>query len=280
VDYPVLEGLPLKVARAERHIAEVEAGMMAYLDGRTEAGSPYITSGQFDRATSEYVISAVIQHEPPPGLGLVLAEAAHALRSSLDHLVWDLVRLRGNEPTRRTQFPVFLDEPGFNQKSPPMVEGLSTTDKDTIRSLQPFIVNPAAPAETPLAVLSWIDNTDKHRLIHATLPVVSAAYFPGTPDADGYYESPLQLAWTDFGRNNDTGQITRLRVRRPTLALGEPQEVIRIGLLPAGPNPMMTLATPRPTLLFGDQNIYLGQLNTAKTVVREIFDWFRPEFDS
>lgn len=278
--YSVLSGLPLKVARAEAHIAEVESAMHAYLDGRSTDGTPYQTEGHFEPQTSEYVIRARLRFAPPPEIGVALGEAAHALRSSLDHLIWDLVYLRKNTPTRRTQFPVFLDEPGFTKTGVPMLSGTTKTDKDAIHSFQPFVANPTAPADDPLAVMSWVDNTDKHRVIHAVLPIVSAPWFPSTADADGYYESPIEYAWSDFSRNNDAGQITRIRVRRPTLSLGVPEDVIRIGLQPAGPDPMMTLASAAPGLLFGERSIYLGQLNAAKGIVQQIFNRFRPEFDA
>lgn len=280
MEYSVLQGFPIKIARAEARIAEVSEGMNAYLAGRNLPRTPYEYGCWFEPGTSECVIEVVVRTAPPPELGAAFAEAAHALRSALDHLIWDLVRLRGNEPTRKTKFPAFLDEPGFNDKGLKMLEGVTSSDIEVIRSFQPFVQAPEDPRNHLLAIVSWIDNIDKHQVLHATLPVISAS-FSGMPDSEGYYENDVDLSgWMSFARNNDAGEITRIRIKRPTLSVDVPEVIVRINVIPTGPNPMIMLARPGNTLLFSERKFYLGQLNGAKTLIQEIFDRLRPEFDA
>jgi hypothetical protein len=279
MEYSVLQGFPIKIARAEARIAEVSEGMNAYLAGRNLPRTPYELGSRFEPLTSECVVNVVLRTAPPPELGGAFGEAAHALRSALDHLAWDLVRLRGKRPTRKTKFPVFQDESGFNDKGLKMVAGITSSDIDIIKSYQPFIQTPDDPRNHLLVIVSWIDNIDKHQVLHATLPVISAAFY-GTPDADGYYESPIDWGWTDFGRSNDTGRIVRIRIRRPTLSVDVPEDIVRIQVEPTGPNPLVTLAVPGNTLLFSERKFYLGQLSGAKTLIQEIFNRLRPEFES
>jgi len=63
----------------------------------------------------------------PIHLPLIIGEAAHQLRSALDHLVWQLVvDNTGAAPTgTRTGVPIFKTEKGYNQRASAMIAGVS-----------------------------------------------------------------------------------------------------------------------------------------------------------
>ena len=59
----------------------------------------------------------------PPGFPLIAGEAAHQLRSALDHLVWQLVIANtGATPTgTKSGFPIFKNEKGYDKRAPSMI---------------------------------------------------------------------------------------------------------------------------------------------------------------
>ena len=104
---------------------------------------------------------------------LLAGEALYHLRSSLDHLVHQIVLL--NEPSLdvqkegRLQFPIFKTRSGYRSRSGRMIEGVSRLQASLIEREQPYERIPHAPHEDMLWVLRELHNTDKHRIIPATL---------------------------------------------------------------------------------------------------------------
>jgi hypothetical protein len=107
--------------------------------------------------------------EPDTSLVLLAGEILYQLRSSLDHLVHQLVILSGNEETlkdsRRHQFPIFETAAGFDDRALRMIEGVSEEIAEIVRRLQPFAHLPDHPRDDMLWILQDLNNTDKHRLI-------------------------------------------------------------------------------------------------------------------
>ena len=112
--------------------------------------------------------------EPLPARwGVIVGDIAHNVRSSLDHLVNQLVIANGRTPGRHTSFPVCLTQSDWNRtvinakrgKSP--LQGVADGAASLIESIQPFNVPaPYEPKRTTLAGINAIWNADKHRLVH------------------------------------------------------------------------------------------------------------------
>ena len=127
----------------------------------------------------------------PPEWGIPISEFAHALRTALDNLLWQLILARGGTPVPKvTQFPINEEEADFNGKpkrrprpgepawrteGDRLTHGISTVDRAFIEAAQPFKAraNVAYPAWAnnaarahPLAMLADLTNIDKHRYIH------------------------------------------------------------------------------------------------------------------
>src|SRR6266516_6097136 len=87
----------LKVSRAKQHIGELEAAIIAFHET-----SPYQVVTVDDPQTGKRV--AMIGGEPAPiphEIPLILGDAVHALRSSLDHFAYNAIP----KPTTDTAFP-------------------------------------------------------------------------------------------------------------------------------------------------------------------------------
>ena len=84
---------------------------------------------------------------------------------SLQLLVYELspprFRNRG-----KTQFPIFTDESEFKVLARHHIRGIEGDERTLIERVQPY--HARDPALDPLAVLSRLANTDKHRLLLST----------------------------------------------------------------------------------------------------------------
>ena len=87
---------------------------------------------------------------------------AYLLRSSLDHLVWQLVLDNGNAPDHRNEFPIF--NYGENLNVDRMLNGVADRHRHRILAVRRSI------SSLPLLKLKTLCNTDKHR--HATIALV------------------------------------------------------------------------------------------------------------
>jgi hypothetical protein len=105
----------------------------------------------------------------PSELGLVLGDALHNLRASLDVLVNDAVCKQTGRSNRNASFPLAKDLDTFERGVAKSLPGASTALIDTIRNLQPF--NSASPW---LRRLHDFDIADKHR---TSLPVLGNPAF-------------------------------------------------------------------------------------------------------
>lgn len=150
-----LVGVRAKIERAKHHISDLEGQIVAF-----RGTNPYALRSDYDPQTGERVFRAVVRAEIPISFAVIAGEAAHHLRSALDHLAWQLVEANGGTPDWNTCFPLHnsppRDEGTFTRK----VQGMSATAVDLVRSKQPY----QAGFEV-LGALHEVDNFDKHRLL-------------------------------------------------------------------------------------------------------------------
>lgn len=158
-----LEGVRLKLARAEHNIEEIYEAVVAYL-----AEENYEFVGEFNRKTSEYVIRGEVT-KSTGHIGVIAGDVLHNLRSALDHLAWQLALLTTATPYDRTQFPIAFTEGEFGSRGgQKMISDLSPEHRARIETFQPY--HGTNENWTPLALhdLRVLSNTDKHRLVNAT----------------------------------------------------------------------------------------------------------------
>ena len=164
-----LAGVRLKIARADRHLEELDAVIDDYFDS-----SGMHLEGRYDSAASDWVVTLRIPRDVPAEVATVVGDAAHNLRSALDQLVWALARLEVDEP-ERTQFPIFKASDEFARFGTRMLSGVAADASAFIERLQPYHVSDVYT--DPLFILSRLSNIDKHRHVHLAQTSLSGASF-------------------------------------------------------------------------------------------------------
>ena len=91
-----------------------------------------------------------------------IGEIAYLLRSSLDHLVWQLVLENGNTPNQRNMFPIYSHLSGKQRDFNQMLKGVDPEHK---RKIVAFNKDWRANL-FPLWDLNALCNIDKHRYSH------------------------------------------------------------------------------------------------------------------
>lgn len=99
--------------------------------------------------------------QPPIEWSIRAGEFAYNLRSALDHLVWQLVEVNGEEPSRGNSFPIYKDSP-TDKGIEIRLHGVSPRAKCYIKSVQPY-QNDHASIGKGLQLLNDMCNIDKHR---------------------------------------------------------------------------------------------------------------------
>jgi hypothetical protein len=83
----------------------------------------------------------------PDRIPHILGDCLGCLRSSLDYLVWELVRANGNDPTEKNAFPVAVTPENYrSQLGRGMLGGVSPEAAATIEKFQPYHVAAGGPA--------------------------------------------------------------------------------------------------------------------------------------
>src|SRR4051812_45511039 len=95
---PLFRGPKLKIERAERHIAELQAAIDAFL-GRDPY--PYVIKDDAERGTRSVIME--VRERVPDELGPIVGDAIHNLRSALDIMLCDIAAMHG-DPSRTQGF--------------------------------------------------------------------------------------------------------------------------------------------------------------------------------
>lgn len=155
-----IDGIRLKIQRAKNHIDDLEEAIRAFIKSK-----PYtIGTKPHPVAEIEHTTLFVSTIEQVPfALSLIVGDAVHNLRSSLDHLAWQLVEAGGGIPNTDTYFPIcetahqFASAIGRGD-----VSKMRTGAESVVLSLQP-----CTTGDTTLVMLNELDRIDKHRLLIA-----------------------------------------------------------------------------------------------------------------
>lgn len=137
--------------------------------------NPVRFEGKFDAETKTHTARAQIIVSPDwTDWGLRFGEAIQNVRSALDHAVWQLVILSGNDPrNHRPQFPICSS--GVTYWSKTKDGRPSTRDRDLAGVAEEYraIIDDAQPYRSrynpkdhALSGLAYLSNVDKHRVIH------------------------------------------------------------------------------------------------------------------
>jgi hypothetical protein len=159
----------LKLKRAQRHIAELKESIHRFLNE-----NPHSFEIKKD-ADGNFGISALPGREVPAEFSPIIGDAFHNLRSALDHLAAELVRMNGHRPTRYTGFPMGDTKASFDGYVAEKLKGASNVMLAIVRAVEPYerktVGNYGDGVE--LEWLSHMDIKDKHLLLLTTVGVAT-----------------------------------------------------------------------------------------------------------
>jgi hypothetical protein len=161
---PSLEGAVAKIERARHHI---DCFHRVWEDSLRD--HPYELTCEIYAEGREHVYKL---NRPPTidaRLPLIVGDAIHNLRTALDHIAHELVRLNNGEPTRRTAYPI---------KPRQRVSGGIAPEAGRVINEVRGLDN-GGMAQW-LTILAELDNIDKHRYLH----VVAVQPFTGILGAE------------------------------------------------------------------------------------------------
>jgi hypothetical protein len=164
--YPLnLTGATEKLDRAAEHVRSLVGEVDAF-----QNDNPLTTFAEFE-AGHDFLVKVRVPRTPDLRWGVMLGDTVHNLRSALDHAAWELVQRNvraGFKPAltqrqeRSIQYPIADDRAKFNDAA--IMCFLTTRQTALLRKYQPY--RRPWPEATPLSELAWLDNIDKHRIIH------------------------------------------------------------------------------------------------------------------
>lgn len=157
-----LESSYLKLGRATEHLEQLDTEVRAFVNSQ-----PYGVIPHWDFDAPEHTMRVRTVVEPPAHLGLICGDVLHNLRSSLDHLIYELAGIGKDKRGEHTQWPVCDTPDLFKERSRSYLKGVDTVHWAAIKRAQPY--NPGYRLFSQLALL---DDRDKHRLVQ---PIVSSA---------------------------------------------------------------------------------------------------------
>jgi hypothetical protein len=199
------------------------------------------------------------------GIGLLIGEIVHNLRSALDHLAWHLVpptRLRklSVRAAEAVYFPMARTQKGYWNGVNRLLPGTTNDQRAFIEQYQPYHRSAAGRAMRTLRTLS---NTDKHRII------VPALYFPVRFKSQLKYEGARQI---EHLIRLQPGREMKLGTPLSTWTFsGRPQNVSLDYQLTSSPAFRPALIRPAPGNSIEDVS---GTLTTIAETCREIVAHF------
>jgi hypothetical protein len=165
-----LVGINAKIGRAKKHVQDFEAAIHALLDDPS-----FYEIEAKDKPGTGYVGLYFKNIKPvPEAISLIAGDAIHNLRSSLDHLIWQLVEANNCTPLSRNEYPIFDTFQKTSKKDTAeqlarKIEGVSPHAQQIIKATQPYLTG-----DLTLWHLQQLDIMDKHKLILTVNHVASA----------------------------------------------------------------------------------------------------------
>jgi hypothetical protein len=162
----------LKLNRANGHLETLKGEIDAWFEKQ-----PYGVTGKYEPGPPEKYVLYFRFFEPPHHeWGLLIGEFAHNARSALDYLAWQLVQANNHTPGRRTQFPITLSPWDWGgENGARRLRGASARHVTMVERFQPYNRLDTSGSSyarqaflSPLAVLNFLSNEDKHRVLVTT----------------------------------------------------------------------------------------------------------------
>lgn len=175
---PSMAGVWAKLDRASEH-ADLIAGAAAAWEVRN---NPHNVAVVKSDAGNLITVSLLVGEWPDSHLfGPILGDWLHNLRSALEYLIFELWLANGQDPKRRSAFPVCREEKDWERAIAKggAISGLTTEAQGVVESLQP------TGALHGLAMLAALSNHDKHRELKPVLGSIVGGTGPAWSGGSG-----------------------------------------------------------------------------------------------
>ena len=197
-----LVGCWAKIERADETIKQLDSEIRLFLDAHS-----HTRIRDVNEQSSEQVVEATGKN-PPPRVSVLIGEVVHHLRSSLDHLVLQLVLREGNTPDDRTGFPVCDDAEKFEDRpTQRKIKGVARSAAAIIECAQPYHRGPEY-IDHPLWLIHRLDITDKHKLLIVSAHRSELSYLNRPPE---FFKSIDILGSQDVS-SNTAAQLARIEL--------------------------------------------------------------------
>lgn len=191
-----LEGVRAKVERARATLANLKTEIDSHRE--TEVRRLEIAIRQRNLLAAD-----VDEPETLYEYAVAVGEVAYNLRSSLDHLVWQLVMGNGEVPDDKNEFPMFRKESDYQTRATCKLRGLTYGQRKMIEGLQPF--RDDINIGPHLWLLRTICNIDKHRHLNVvSTHSITSAHIEGEVPA-GLLPSSMTRGLALFGMLEGSG---------------------------------------------------------------------------
>lgn len=263
MDQPSLSGPRAKYRRGREHIEALQRKIDQFAHDNPD---PKVE--EFDPETGRYTVAIKFRKKPDgEGWGILLGDAIQNLRSVLDHIVWQLVRLNRERPGHQTYWPSVTSEerywsprkcgrPSVREEA---LRGVGDEPRALIDSLQPYTAGTAMDQHF-LSLLIPLSNADKHR-------VVQAGFF-------AIEEPPEKF----LARNEDVGDVLEGTFASGPLDEDAPFLDARFEI--TGPNPHVQMERDLTLIVgFGEERFSFPAIREIVPKVGQVIDAFQPFFD-
>jgi hypothetical protein len=154
--------IKLKIERAKKHICDLGREKAIFLDP-----NPYVVTGEY---YSEHNATIYFLDHPasiPDSVRLIAGDAAHNLRTALDHLACLLVEANGGIVSNSTAFPICESLAKYEIESGRKTEGMRQEARDAIKRTAPY-----RGGNDTIWGLHELDRIDKHRLLITVASII------------------------------------------------------------------------------------------------------------
>lgn len=268
-----LDGVWAKLDRGDEHVRAYERAERRTLRRRKPPGIGLAL--RFDHQDGTCVATVSRVSDLPLKLAVIVGDAVHNFRSSLDQLIFELAfmdsragaRLVGSQTLEKTMFPDSNDRANFDGHyvQTRLLAGLTKRHRAQLKNFQPYRGR-NLPQPHPIRLLVDLSNDDKHRLTQPVLMV------PTNVQLEILFEDLQDCELVD----GETVWNPRLLARPLELNT----EILRFPVRITGPNPHAKVKGGLTSFVgFRNGESAIGQLEAIGAYTRRIVEFFAPEFD-
>jgi len=150
-----------RLDHAETHLDTIRRTTADFLDSK-----PFEMAMEVDQRRRVRQLVFRVHADGPPALRHTISDMVNGIRSSLDHMVYELATISGSDPDApgvRTQFPIYEDRQKYVKGQGKDLKGLDERFTRIVDSKQPYQRGKVTAKRDPLAQVQWMSNLDKHR---------------------------------------------------------------------------------------------------------------------